>query len=349
MIIFRYIARELIITLAAVTTVLLLIVMSGRFIRYLANAASGMFEPLVLLEIMAYRMPGFLQLILPLGLFLGILLGLGRMYVDNELTVLTMAGVSQKQILAFCLKVAFLIAFLAASLSLYLVPQGEKQVVALLNQQDTLTEFDTLTAGRFLTNERTGRVTYVEELQNERTKLKGVFISSSSNGQDSILIAQSGYQQLAADGTRYLVLQNGTKYDGKLGSNDYLVTEFGSYGLMIARMPVKASNALEATSTLELLQIPTKKAQVELYWRFSLPLLVLIVTLIAVPLAKVNPRQGRFVKLLPAVLLYLAYLSILISVRGSLPKNELNPLLGFGLVHGSFLLIGVVLLRFRAN
>ena len=73
MIVFRYLSREVLLTLSAVSAVLLVIIMSGRFIKYLAQAASGQLDPGSLFLIMGFRLPGFLQLILPLGLFLGIL------------------------------------------------------------------------------------------------------------------------------------------------------------------------------------------------------------------------------------------------------------------------------------
>ena len=70
MIVFRYLSREVLLTLSAVSAVLLVIIMSGRFIKYLAQAASGALDPGSLFLIMGFRLPGFLQLILPLGLFL---------------------------------------------------------------------------------------------------------------------------------------------------------------------------------------------------------------------------------------------------------------------------------------
>ena len=76
MIIFRYLAREVLITMTAVSASLLFIFMSGRFVKYLAEAAAGEISGDILFSIMLFRMPAFLELILPLGFFLGILLGL---------------------------------------------------------------------------------------------------------------------------------------------------------------------------------------------------------------------------------------------------------------------------------
>jgi lipopolysaccharide export system permease protein len=100
----------------------------------------------------------------------------------------------------------------------------------------------------------------------------------------------------------------------------------------------------DALPTSSLFGSPELRSIAELQWRISLPLLVFIVTLMAVPLSRVNPRQGRFLKLLPAILLYMAYLTILISARGALEKGKLSPVIGLWWVHGIFLVIGLGLL-----
>ena len=73
MLIFRYLARDLLSSTFAVCTVLLLVILSGRFVKYLAQAAAGELDAGILLAVIGYRLPGFLELILPLAFFLGIL------------------------------------------------------------------------------------------------------------------------------------------------------------------------------------------------------------------------------------------------------------------------------------
>ena len=162
MIVFRYLSREVLLTFSAVSAVLLVIIMSGRFIKYLAQAAQGVLDPGVLLMVMGYRIPGFLQLILPLGLFLGILLAYGRLYLDSEMTVLSATGMSEQRLLSYTLVPAALVALLCAWLSFVLAPQGVQNVAQILNAQDALTEFDTLVPGRFQSMRDGSRVTYAQ-------------------------------------------------------------------------------------------------------------------------------------------------------------------------------------------
>lgn len=356
MIVFRYLSREVLLAVSAVSTVLLVIIMSGRFIKYLAQAAQGVLDPGVLLMIMAYRIPGFLQLILPLGLFLGILLAYGRLYLESEMTVLTATGMSEQRLLSYTMVPALLVALVCAWLSFVLTPQGVQSVAQILNEQDALTEFDTLVPGRFQSMRGGSRVTYTQELSSGRDELQGVFISekreqrnaSSAENAITMLVAKTGRQELQPDGSRYLILQDGYRYDGTPGEADYRVIHYDTYGVLLPKPSVEVSvGERETMSTVELIGNPDVKMQSELQWRLSFPILVLIVTLIAVPLSRVNPRQGRFLKLLPAILLYMAYLSLLVAARSALDKGTLPIALGLWPVHGLFLLIGLLLVYWQ--
>ena len=123
-IIFRYLTRQILVNMLAVTGVLLMVFMSGRFIKYLAQAAAGYLSPDVLFTIMGYRLPGFLELILPLGLFIGILLAYGRMYLESEMVVLYACGVSERQILLQTMGASVLVAAVVASYEPLFLPLG---------------------------------------------------------------------------------------------------------------------------------------------------------------------------------------------------------------------------------
>jgi lipopolysaccharide export system permease protein len=278
-----------------------------------------------------------MQLILPLGLFLGILLAYGRLYLESEMTVLSATGMSQQRLLRMTLFPATLVALVVAWLSLSLAPQGANQFQLLLNKQDALTEFDTLEPGRFQALRDGTRVTYTESLTDDRVNLGGVFISQKNLGSDQ--------KEIHSDGNRYLILHNGYRYDGSPGQADYRAIKYDTYGVLLPKPD--ASDEVtdrDAIPTSTLLGADDERSRAELQWRISLPLLVFIVTLMAVPLSRVNPRQGRFLKLLPAILLYMAYLTILIAARGALEKGKIPPALGLWWVHGIFLVIGLGLL-----
>jgi lipopolysaccharide export system permease protein len=349
-IVFRYLSREVLLTLTAVSGVLLLIIMSGRFIKYLAQAAAGQLDPGVLFLIIGYRLPGFMVLILPLGLFLGVLLAYGRMYLDSEMTVLSANGFSDRRILWYTQGSALIVALIVAILSLWLAPAGVLKTQQLFNQQAAMTEFDTLAAGRFQSRGSGQRVTYAGGLSEDRTQLEDLFITERAGGIDDttvgVLVAETGRQQMNVDGSRYLVLYDGYRYDGTPGSADFRVISYDTYGVLLPKPEIATEvTDREGIPTLQLFGHSDVDLRAELQWRLALPLLVFIVAFFAVPLSRVNPRQGRFLKLLPAVMLYMAYLALLISARGWMESGALPAVLGLWWVHVLFLIIGVVLNR----
>ena len=176
MILFRYFAREVLVTAAVVAGVVLVISMGWRFGGYLDRAASGFMSSDILLALMLYRLPGFLELIIPVSFFLAIMLTYGRLHVDNEMIVLQACGMSPMRLLGMTLGMAVVVMLVTGTLALWIKPLGERQVEALLTGQKNLTEFDTLAPGRFQTLGSGQRVTYARDMDNGG-HLSDVFIN----------------------------------------------------------------------------------------------------------------------------------------------------------------------------
>lgn len=354
LIIFRYLSRQMLQVMLAVTSVVLLIIMSGRFVNYLAQAATGTLKADFLFAIMGYRIPEFLVMILPLGLFLGIILAYGRLYVDNEMTVLSACGLNRNQLLAMTMVPAAGVMLLVALLSLVVAPLGIQKVEKIFAEQDSLTEFDTLVSGRF---QKFGgqRVTYAEEITDDHQQMNQVFIAnrnvnSSNMASMTLLLAETARIEAYAgeDGQRYLILDDGYRYDLTPGALPLREIEFENYGLrMEERRSKKEVSKEQALPTEKLLASDSPGYRAELQWRISLPLLIPIVVLLALPLSQVNPRQGRYVKLLPGILLYLLYLALLMSGRGAIEDGRLQPEIGLWPIHCLFLLIALMMYLFE--
>ncbi|WP_150914025.1 LPS export ABC transporter permease LptF [Marinobacter halotolerans] len=342
-IVFRYLARQVLISMLAVSGILLMVFMSGRFIKYLASAAAGELSGDVLFQIMAYRFPGFLELILPLGFFIGILLAYGRMYLESEMTVLYACGVSEKQLLGKTLLISLPVMLTVGAMSLYVSPWGMKKVEQIFNEQRQATEFELLAPGRFQELSSGGRVTYTEALSDDKRQLQGVFIAEyGAEGEGlSIITAESGSQFVdEKTGSRFLVLEKGARFEGVPGQLDYDVTGFDAYGLKIRSGDARSRELEEGMSTRALFASDDPEHRAMLHWRFTLPLIVPIVTLLAVRLSRVNPRQGRFFHLLPAMLVYITYLGLLIVARDALKDGKVPEWIGLLWVHVLFLALG---------
>lgn len=329
MIVFRYLAREVLSSTVAVTGVLLLILVSGRFIKYLSEAASGDLAADVLFEIMAYRIPGFLELILPLGLFLGILLGYGRLYLESEMVVLNACGISQKRLVGYAMGPAALAAGIVALLSLWVSPMGAAETVRIFDEQKSRSQLESLTVGRFQKHSGSNqRVSYTDHVGDDGTLGRVFLMERTAKGVPAIVVAESGEKSIASDsGQQFLVLQHGVRYEGHPGRADFTETRFGEYGVRL-KQPEIVSGVTKASakSTAELMASDHRVDQAQLHWRFSLPILALVVTLLAVPLSQVNPRQGRYAKMLPSIILYLLYLMLLSTARSKIEDGKADVL-----------------------
>ncbi|MDP0562259.1 MAG: LPS export ABC transporter permease LptF [Candidatus Endonucleobacter sp. (ex Gigantidas childressi)] len=347
-IIFRYLTLQMLKVLFAVSLIVLLILMSGRFISYLSLAASGLFNIDFLVQVVAYRIPEFLMMIIPLGLFLGIIISYSRLYIDNEMTVLSACGVSPTQLLGMTMIPAIGVMIIVAYLSLYLAPASTRNVELILSNQDNMTEFEAMVPGRFKVVANGSRATYSESMSNDKRIMRNIFIANrdqDSKDVNSVTIILAGYAKMEKRGTgiRYLLLNDGYRHDLTPGQPGVRSTKYKTYGFELpSYKAMEEVNKEQALSTEELLESDLASHIGELQWRLSLPLSIPILVLLAIPLARVNPRHGRYVKLLPALLLYMLYIMLLISAREAVIDDRLSSALGVWWVHICYLLLAVV-------
>ena len=347
----RYLSSDVLAHTIAVSAVLLAIIITGRFVKYLAEAASGKLAAEILLPVMFYRLPGFLELLLPLGLFIGILMAYGRLYVESEMVVMSACGVGPGQFARFTLAPAFLIMILVAGLSLYLTPQGVARSEALLNNPQALRGLQLMSAGRFQRHGSDGAVTYAAGIDEDLGLLRQVFAfepASRAEAEDddaSVLVARRGEVVSGPrEGLRYLELQEGYRFKGEPGNLDFEITRFERFGHRLPdEVSVRHDDAVDARTTAALLASTDVEDVAALYWRVSLIIMVPIVALLALSLSKTNHRRGRYIKLAPALILHLCYLLSLVTIRTRVVEDGADVLL-FGAVHAVFALLALVLL-----
>ena len=351
MIIFRYLSREILTSTFAICIVLLLVLISGRFVKYLGNALAGNLDPGVIFAVIGYRIPGFLELTIPLGFFLAILLVFGRLHVENEMSVLRSSGISERRLISYVLSIALILSALVGWLSLSVSPGGAAKAEMILKAQEEMTELDKVKPKRFYRLSGNKGVTYAESISEDR-ELDDVFLSINAGSDEAydnrlvVVVAEKGRQEKSADGKhRFLVMDKGYRIEGVPGSYNYQITHFEQYGSKL-KPPKKVLKDPEtdAIGSLELWNSDDPEYKATLQWRLSAPLMVVIIVLLAVPLSRTNPRKGRFAKLLPAVLLYFFYLVALNFVRENMETGEIPIGLTLLPVHTIFLSLGCFLI-----
>ncbi|MBN7796307.1 LPS export ABC transporter permease LptF [Parahaliea mediterranea] len=350
--ILRYLTRDVLTHMVAVSFVLLVVIFSGRFVKYLAEAAIGDLAADILLPVMFYRLPGFLELIIPLGLFIGILMAYGRLYVESEMVVLSACGVSPARLAGYTMVSALLVALLVGLLSLVVTPLGAARSEALLQDPSSSQGLQSLAAGRFQTRRGSDIVSYAQAIDPDTGVMQSVFLSQGNdrdgdNSRMVVTVAQEGEVRMDPDtGARYLELRNGYRYEGMPGRLDYRVTRFSRFGELIPEPAggIRTAAPVDGRPTRELLDSDSPEDIAALHWRLSLPVMVPIVALIALCMSRTDHRRGRYIKMAPAFALYLAYLLLLANARSAVEDGDVGVLGGFWGVHGMFLALGLLML-----
>jgi len=290
LIIFRYLAREVLSSMLAVSLVLLMIILSARFVNYLAEAATGKLDAGVLVTLLVLRLPAYLELILPLGLFIGILFAYGRLYLDSEMTVLSACGMSDGRLVSYTMASSFVVALLVGVFSLYLGPEGVRASESLLAEQRNRTDFETLKPARFHSLEKGAGTTYAASISDDKKQLRDVFMArvapyiddeaGAPNNDVAVLTAKSGETVIeASTGRKFLLLKDGRRYIGNPGEQNYRVVEFESYSQILPQpdYSIKQKRLTDGLTTQKLFQAKSPEAKAALQWRFSMPVLVLVV------------------------------------------------------------------------
>lgn len=347
MLIFRYLAKEVFITLTSLTTILLLIFMSNQFVRYLNRAASGHLPVVFIMKLMMLEMPNLMGLLLPLGFYMSLMIAYGRLYADSEMTVLNACGYGHGALLRQSMLMASVVALFVLVIMLWFSPYIAIERAKLLRSSGVQTLMQTVVPGQFRALSGGREVFYVESMSRDKAVAQKVFLARLNNKgaapQWDVLWADKAF--IESDPLTfedYAIMEDGRAYQGQPGQADYQVVEFKRYQ---ARLPhpfdVTSKDVRTAyTSELWSLKNHTPAKSAELQWRFSIPLMVLVLTLIGVPLSRVDPRSGKYAKLLPAILIFIVYANFMFIARNWIAQGKISPWLGMWWLHFVFALLG---------
>lgn len=347
----RYLFREALETWAGVTGVLLLILMSSRFAFYLGDAAQGRLPGDAVFSLLALSTVNYLTLIIPLGLFLGVMLAFGRLYRDSEMAALQACGVGVRDLYRPLLRLALLLAVVLLALATVVGPWAADKSNIVRKNAERQAEISVFESGRFKQTRNGDAVYYAERVDEAGLTLENVFVQRVerepaapgvvARERVSIITARSGRQEVDAEtGARRLVLREGQRYTGVPGDADFSVVGFAEHGILLDVIdPDYATNDPRVLDTPTLLGSDDLRHRAELHWRIGVPLQALVFALLALPLSRVEPREGRYGRLIAAIMVYIIYSNLLGVLRVQLEKGTVDPDLGLWPVHLLFLVI----------
>jgi len=348
LIIFSYLIREALKSQLAVLFVLMAIFLSQKFVKILSGAVDGELPGALVATLLALNLPKLAGLILPLSLFLGILMAHSRMYADSEMTVMHATGISEWYVTRVTLILAFIMMIISALNSVWLGPWAQEKEYQVLEAAQAEAGISTLSAGRFQYSSNKKAVIYVEAIKDG--KLHNVFVAQMPGEEEvlqdsSVVVADQGAVIEELSGSQQLKLTGGKRYQGQAGVPQSSVIEFATYQMQIKEQEVEQRRRkLSAIPLMTLIEQGDVDSMAEVHWRIAIPLTIPLLTLIAVPLARVNPRQGKFAKLFPAIMLFLGYYVMLMAGRSALEDEVIPMNAGLWWIHISAFILGLALL-----
>src|ERR1700684_1197199 len=340
----RYVLREVVQTWLAVTGVLVAILVSNQLSRVLGQAADNQYGRHVVFDLIALGAIMNLSVIVPAGLLLAVVLTLGRLYHDSEMAALQACGFGPSRLLAPLFCFAVIIALGLGWLAFVQVPRADTQVQLLRQSAIKEAQFGQLDAGRFRSFSGGDAVFYAERVDQEGI-LHNVFVQRESAGRIEVALADTAtYSKTALNGVHLVTLFNGRRYEGIAGHDDFRVIEFREHGIPIETpADIVATKDPDAKPTRELLGSDAPSDIAQLQFRISTPIMALVLTLVAVPLSRLRPRQGRYARVGFAIVVYFVYSNLLSACKVWIEKGELSPAIGVWWVHAAALGLGLYL------
>lgn len=346
----RYLLREVVQTWLAVTGVLVAILLANQLSRVLGQAADNQYGRHVVMQLITLGAVMNLSVIVPVGLLLAVVLTLGRMYHDSEIAALQACGYGPQRMLVPIFVFAVVVAIGLGWLTFFQVPRADREVQLLRQSAIKEAQFGQLDAGRFRAFGGGDIVFYAEHVDADGV-LHNVFVQRQVAERIEVALAKSAtYTRGAEDGSHLVTLFDGRRYEGIPGHADFRVIEFREHGIPIGTPPTVGNTQDPDTKpTQELLGslAPTDIAQLQI--RGSAPIMALLLTLIAVPLSRLQPRQGRYARVGLAIVAYFLYSNLLSVAKVWLEKGDLPPIIGVWWVHLLALGLGLYLVRRSAT
>ncbi len=331
----------------ATVVVLITIVMTIVLIRTLGQASRGSVNPSEVMLLMGLSVLSQLTTILSLSLFVAVVASLSRMYADSEMVIWLASGQGLTGFLRPLLRFAWPILVAIALLALWAWPWSNQQIQDLQDRYQKRNDVERVAPGQFQESAGGKRVFFIDKDSQSQAQGKNVFVYSQDRGLESVTSAASG-QVLWRGSDRFLVLSQGQQLQ-RLPDGESRLTRFESYELLIdSTIDVGPSNgASKQLSTWALIKAPSPVNLGELSWRVGLGLSGLVLLVLGLAMTHVNPRVGRSMPFVLALLVFVVYYNM-INVGQNWIANGKMQLLPFMLgLHGGMALLAGVWLSLR--
>ena len=312
-----------------VLLIFFLLVVGSRVVGYFEQAAEGNIDPGIILSVIALRFPDFITLLIPLSFFLGLLITIGRLNSEGEIHGYFSAGLSKFNLIKFLLPQAFIYFFITLVLSLYIAPYTKNLSKDLLVIDSFEEQIDAIQSDEIVSLDDGGFL-YVQTA--DQGLIKGVKFFQVDEDNSFIVISDE-LLTTEKDKTIELNLKNGSFYGGLFSESSKIISNFNNFNFEIDKN-MSQSNDLSLT---KLFDYSSASDQATFQWNISIPITILILLLYGIYISSSKPREGKFSFMLPGMLIYVSYLSLLILGREFISDNP-GSIFNLWFIHGLFIL-----------
>ena len=312
-----------------VLLIFFLLVVGSRIVGYFEQAAEGNIDPGIILSVITLRFPDFITLLIPLSFFLGLLITIGRLNSEGEIHGYFSAGLSKFNLIKFLLPQAFIYFFITLVLSLYIAPYTKNLSKDLLVIDSFEEQIDAIQSDEIVSLDDGGFL-YVQTA--DEGLIKGVKLFQVDEDNSFIVISDELLTK-EKDKTIELNLKNGSFYGGLFSESSKIISNFNNFNFEIDKN-MSQSNDLSLT---KLFDYSSASDQATFQWNISIPITILILLLYGIYISSSKPREGKFSFMLPGMLIYVSYLSLLILSREFISDNP-SSIFNLWFIHGLFVL-----------
>ncbi len=331
MILSRHITAEIIKPMVLGIALLVIVFTGYSFAIKLSQAAGGVLPLPLVIKLIGLNSLIAMEVLLPTALYLSIISTLSRLYRDSEMTAMNSAGYSEGHLIRTVAILTLFVAVLVGMVSLYARPWAYRQTYQI--EADAQAEFDIrkIEPGQFIEMHDAQYVLFAGGVNRRTGTLSEVFVQTGK-GTDTgakvqVIYAHQGYiPPVGLGASRSFEFRDGYSYVLDPKSSRDTTMKFKQLSIPIPGVEKDTSYRRKAESSLTLAQSDASKDLAEYQWRLSTPLATLILALVAVPLSRSTPRQGRHISFILAITVYTGLFVLTSAARnwvadGKMPIN----------------------------
>jgi lipopolysaccharide export system permease protein len=347
----RALRRELVSAGGAVFMTLFSITITVMLIRILGLAAGGKIASEDVIVFIGFAALNYLPVILVLTGFISVLMVITRSYQDSEMVVWFASGQSLTQWVRPVLIFGLPLVIATLALSFTVTPWANRQSAEFRERFEKRNDVSKVAPGSFQESASANRIFFVEGISGDVTQMKNVFVHSVKKDMTSVVVAKQGTIETDSEGDKFVVLEDGMRYENRLGELDMQFTHFQRYKAYIAphAFAIQGDRTAKAQPMMNLIEDPSPSNLGELLWRIALPIMSVLLMLLAIPLGFVNPRAGRSVNLFIALLMYVTYSNMVSFLQAGVARGKMTFVMAWWPLHLVVALIALALFLMRLN